>query len=92
MEFNKTHCRVALGMLITKGKEQSESSGHNETKPEGGAESVTPNKLHAGKVNGMLVTLWAQSDVRANYMAALPEKTIKRRRLHKTNEQHALQG
>ena len=79
-------------MLINRGEGQAESSGHDETKPEGGAESATPNKLHAGKVNGMLATLWAQSDVRANYMAALPEKTIKRRKLHKTNEQHALRG
>ena len=88
MEFNKTHCRVALGMLITKAKEQSESSGHNEKKPEG----CDPKKIQAGQVNGMLATLWAQSDVRAKYMAALSETEIKRRRLHKTNEQHALRG
>ena len=113
-EFNKTHRRLAIAMLIDQHKTQAQDIAVKKSiaaKGDGIAataasrdgddtaaqsvviaatdEGIATSTPHASKVNSKLATLWAQSDVRANYMAALPGQTIKRRRLHKTTERHA---
>ena len=82
-DFNKTQNKLALAMLLT------QAAPVNGASPDGGVrETTSSGRGSAGKVNGVLASLWAQSDVRASYCAALPEKTIKQRRLHKTIERH----
>ena len=110
-EFNKTHRRLAIAMLIdtqaqdiavkksiaakgdgiaaTAASRDGDDTAAQSVVTAATDEGIATSTPHVSKVNSKLATLWAQSDVRANYMAALPEQTIKRRKLHKTSERHA---